>query len=486
MDIFLAQIETRIFHWDFNTKEILDHCNKASESAILFFPANALSGAPLYDLIKHPNFQEKLNTSLKYLSENTKQTIIFPQEFAENEWKILWIENQKISYLDWNKTNIINEKTWYFIHPNQKEKIRNPEADYVFSYAQERFNYRTNPKEKTTNKNTFPAYYINIQSHSFDGSTIYPGNSSIFYKNKCIFTAPYFESIVKKIDKEETVSFFEKEEAIARLHQGLLYAIRSFFTQKGFSKAFIASSGGLDSALVQALVSQAIGGENTYAYLLPSDFSSSHSIEDAKKLSENLKNPYSIISIKDSYASVLKSAKPQFQSQSFDYTEENLQARIRGLIMMALSNKNNGIVLNTSNKSEIAMGYSTMYGDAVGALSIIGDVYKSEAYTLAHYINKEKEIIPMHILTKAPSAELRPDQKDTDSLPDYDLLDGLLFKILEEGKRDTQAFNTEELEILDFVWKKLHGNEFKRQQFPPIIKVSPCSFFEDRKYPAIF
>jgi len=154
--------------------------------------------------------------------------------------------------------------------------------------------------------------------------------------------------------------------------------------------------------------------------------------------------------------------------------------------MMALSNKNKGIVLNTSNKSEIAMGYSTMYGDAVGALSIIGDVYKSEAYALARYINEKETVIPEHILTKAPSAELRPDQKDTDSLPDYDLLDGILFKILEEEKSNVSDFNEAELSILDFVITKLHNNEFKRLQFPPIIKVSSCSFFEDRKYPTIF
>lgn len=486
MNFYLAQIETRIFQWDFNLKEILNQYQNLHEFDAIFFPANALSGGPLHDLIRHPHFEKDLNATLKELTKNIKKPICFPQVLPKNNWKLIWIENQKIQYLSLDSLINFRGNKLFFFHPENELTHFSTQADYIFTYRQERFNYRATPPCKHAFLQETSSYIINIQSHSFDGANIFPGNSKIFYKNICIYSAPYFKNAVKSINKNDEVTLYTEKNRIALLHQGLLYAIKSYFQQKGFSKAFIASSGGLDSALVQTLVSQAIGGENTYAYLLPSDFSSSHSIEDAKKLSENLENPYSIISIKDSYASVLKSIEKDFQSQSFDFTEENIQARIRGLIMMALSNKNKGIVLNTSNKSEIAMGYSTMYGDAVGALSIIGDVYKSEAYALARYINEKETVIPEHILTKAPSAELRPDQKDTDSLPDYDLLDGILFKILEKEKSNVSDFNEAELSILDFVITKLHNNEFKRLQFPPIIKVSSCSFFEDRKYPSIF
>lgn len=484
MSLYFAQIENRILHWNFNLEQLLTTYKNQSGNELLFFPANALSGGPLKDLNQNFHYENMLNKQLEAIKTHISKPICFPQEFPNGEWKIIWIENQEISFLSWNENIVFKNQSIYCIQPDSDINTLNIEADYVLYYERESFNYRSSHQLNIDSTSIQYRYFIHLKNYGFDGANIYPGDSYCIDNQGKNYKAKQFEKDIFSIHSQNNVE--EKKEDIANLYDGLIYAIRSFFEQKNFKKSFIASSGGLDSALVLALVSQAIGGENVHAYLMPSEFSTDHSLTDAIKLSENLGNPYDIIAIKDIYKTFNQTLNPFYNHNNFDYTEENIQARIRGVLMMALSNKNGGIVLNTSNKSEIAMGYSTMYGDAVGALSIIGDVYKSEAYALADYINRNEEIIPNHILTKAPSAELRPDQKDSDSLPDYDLLDGLLYKLIEEGKIQAEDFSQEEKDILPEVLKKLHGNEFKRLQFPPIIKVSAKSFFEDRNYPSIF
>ncbi|MGN6294593.1 MAG: NAD+ synthase, partial [Chitinophagaceae bacterium] len=227
---------------------------------------------------------------------------------------------------------------------------------------------------------------------------------------------------------EDTIRYLTNEKNMEEICQALILGIRDYFQKMGFTKAILGASGGIDSAVVQALAVAALGKENVRAILMPSPYSSSHSVDDAKQLSENLGNPYDIIAIKDVYESFLTTLSPLFKDSPFGIAEENIQSRTRGNLLMAISNKFGYILLNTSNKSELATGYGTLYGDMAGGLGVLGDVYKMQVFALARYINREKEIIPSNILVKPPSAELRPNQKDSDSLPEYDTLDRVLYE----------------------------------------------------------
>jgi len=282
------------------------------------------------------------------------------------------------------------------------------------------------------------------------------------------------------------LEYLVDEKNIAEIHSALILGIRDYFAKMGFTKAILGSSGGIDSAVTIALAVEALGKENVLAVLMPSQYSSNHSIEDAVELSKNLDNPYQIIAIKNIYDAFLTDLKPMFKDLPFSVAEENIQSRTRGNLLMAIANKFGYILLNTSNKSELATGYGTLYGDMAGGLSVLGDVYKTQVYALAKYINKKEEIIPNHILTKAPSAELRPNQKDSDSLPEYDELDNILFKYIEErqGPRALIAQGFDE-NLVNRILRIVNLNEYKRNQFCPIIRVSYKAFGVGRRLPIV-
>ncbi|MEI6682605.1 MAG: NAD+ synthase [Bacteroidota bacterium] len=275
-------------------------------------------------------------------------------------------------------------------------------------------------------------------------------------------------------------------ETTSLVYHALVLGIRDYFGKLGFSKAILGLSGGIDSAVTLALAAGALGSSNVRAVLLPSQFSSDHSIDDARKLAENLQVPYEIIPIEKAYQSFETTLQPQFEGLPFNIAEENLQARIRGVILMALSNKFGYILLNTSNKSEAAVGYGTLYGDMCGGLSVLGDVYKIQVYELARYINRDGEIIPVNTIVKSPSAELRPGQKDSDSLPEYAILDEILFKYIElrRGPEELIREGFDETTVRR-VLKLVNTNEYKRAQTPPILRVSPKAFGMGRRMPIV-
>lgn len=285
---------------------------------------------------------------------------------------------------------------------------------------------------------------------------------------------------------EDIIRYLSNEKNIDEIYQALVLGIRDYFRKMGFTKAILGASGGIDSAVVQALAVAALGKENVRAILMPSEYSSSHSISDAEQLSRNLGNPYDIVPIRNIYDEFLQELKPVFKDTPFGLAEENIQARTRGNLLMAIANKFGYILLNTSNKSELATGYGTLYGDMAGGLSVLGDAYKTQVYSLARHINKSKEIIPAHILSKPPSAELRPGQKDSDSLPEYDTLDRVLYEYIEmrNGPKEIVAKGYDAA-LVARVLKLVNTNEYKRNQFCPIIRISCKAFGVGRRVPIV-
>jgi NAD+ synthase (glutamine-hydrolysing) len=271
----------------------------------------------------------------------------------------------------------------------------------------------------------------------------------------------------------------------ARTWSALVLGTRDYLRKCGFTKALLGLSGGIDSALVAAIAVEALGPENVTGIGMPSAFSSSGSVTDAELLARNLGIAFSTIAIGETFTRFETALEPFFAGTPFGLAEENLQPRIRGTLLMALSNKTGALVLTTGNKSEMACGYCTLYGDMVGALAVIADVYKTEVYELAHYVNRDREIIPSDTITKPPSAELRPGQKDTDSLPPYDVLDPMLRAYVEEYQSAEQIAATQDLELalVQKVIRLVEISEYKRQQAAPVLKVSKKSFGMGRRFP---
>lgn len=292
--------------------------------------------------------------------------------------------------------------------------------------------------------------------------------------------------VAKTDDPDTIIAYLTKENNIAQVKEALVLGIRDYFSKMGFTKAILGSSGGIDSAVVLTLAVEALGKDNVTAVLMPSGFSSSHSVDDAVALSQQLGNPYHIVPIQPVYESILGTLDPLFAGTAFGLAEENIQSRSRGNILMAIANKFGHVLLNTSNKSELATGYGTLYGDMAGGLSVIGDLYKTQVYALAQYLNHPKEIIPGNILSKAPSAELRPNQKDSDSLPDYDVLDRILYLYIERRKdlTDIIAAGFDEA-LVKRALKLVNASEYKRNQFCPIIRVSTKAFGVGRRFPIV-
>lgn len=287
-------------------------------------------------------------------------------------------------------------------------------------------------------------------------------------------------------DAAHVIEYLTSTENIREIYQALLLGISDYFRKMGFTKAILGSSGGIDSAVTLALACEALGKENVRAILMPSEYSSDHSVNDAVQLSKNLGNPYDIIPIRNIYNAFLKELEPLFNGLPFGLAEENTQSRTRGNLLMSISNKFGYILLNTSNKSELATGYGTLYGDMAGGLSVLGDVYKMQVYALARYINRDKEIIPQNIIDKAPSAELRPNQKDSDSLPDYPILDKVLYQYIERRMSPQDLLKMGiEAPLVHRILKLVNTSEYKRNQFCPIIRVSCKAFGVGRRVPIV-
>jgi NAD+ synthase (glutamine-hydrolysing) len=358
-------------------------------------------------------------------------------------------------------------------------------SPFSFTHAAERLRIvRANVE-----RYNIPLFYVNHVGAQTE--LIFDGGSIVMSPNgKTYEELPYFEEVIKTYSLEEVSKGEQHQEQekpkMQLIHDALVIGIKDYFQKLGLKKVILGLSGGIDSAVVAVLAARALGPENVRVLLMPSQFSSDHSVNDAKELAQNLNIQYDIIPIQGIYESYESTLKQHFWATKFGIAEENLQARSRGMLLMAFSNKFGNILLNTSNKSEMAVGYGTLYGDMCGGLSVIGDVYKTEVFELARYMNKDGEVIPENIITKPPSAELRPDQKDTDSLPEYDELDKILFEYIENRKspQDIIEMGVDE-KLVRRVLRLVNINEFKRYQTAPVLRVSSKAFGMGRRMPIV-
>lgn len=392
----------------------------------------------------------------------------------------------------WDEQEAQNEfgrEKLYQLSPLKELSTLNPDlviniSASPFSFNQE--NWRKNILVKNAIKYQLPILYANQVGAQtelvFDGGSVYLNE-----KGEIQEELNYFEEDFRIIDTEvSTQNLQPQTEYIEKIYHALVLGIRDYFTKMGFKKATLGLSGGIDSALVLVLAVHALGKENVRVLLMPSRYSSDHSIDDALQLAQNLDIQYEIIPIQAMVDSFEQSLSDVFANLQSDITEENIQARTRGILLMAISNKFGNILLNTTNKSECAVGYGTLYGDMNGGLSVLGDVYKTDIFKMANWINREREIIPFNTILKPPSAELRPDQKDSDSLPDYEILDQILFDYIELNLSPDEiiAKGFDESTVLRTV-KMVNTNEYKRFQAPPILRISSKAFGFGRRMPLV-
>ena len=424
------------------------------------------------------------------------------------EWNVLNFKGKKLAVTICEDIWDLVDDPLYRLRP--MDMLIRQQPDIMINLSASPFDYvhadgRKGIVKQNVLKYKLPMVYCNTIGSQTE--IIFDGGSLVMSPNGDILTElPYFTEALQSVDWQDDGSFtqgvvrntntispvaltpekFEPNKSTDQIHKALLLGIRDYFGKMGFKKAIVASSGGIDSAVVLALACEALGAENVSALLLPSQFSTGHSVDDAVQLSKNLGGKYNIIAIEDIFKSFEKALDPIFMGLPFNVAEENLQSRIRGALVMAASNKFGSILLNTSNKSELATGYGTLYGDMAGGLGVLGDLYKMQVYALARFINRDKDIIPQNIINKAPSAELRHDQKDSDSLPEYDILDPILYQYIErrQGPKEIVALGNDPA-LVNRILKLVNTNESKRNQFCPIIRVSPKAFGVGRRVPIV-
>ena len=424
------------------------------------------------------------------------------------DWNIIEFKGKKIALTICEDIWNLGDNPLYRVCP--MDELMKLEPDIMLNVSASPFDYTHVEDRKAIVKLNVKKYKLPMLYCNCVGSQteiVFDGGSLVFDKDANLLKhLPLFEETIDYIEWNNDGSFSEKAKqkastipdaelnplhldetlCIAEIHDAIILGIRDYFKKMGFTKAILGSSGGIDSAVTLALACTALGKENVRAILMPSQYSTDHSVNDAEELSKNLGNPYDIVPIKNIYESFLTELKPIFKDLPFSLAEENIQSRTRGNLLMAIANKFGYILLNTSNKSELATGYGTLYGDMAGGLGVLGDCYKLQVYELAKYINRDEEIIPNNIITKPPSAELRPGQKDSDSLPEYEILDKVLYQYIErrQGPNEIKAMGYDAA-LVDRILRLVNINEYKRNQFCPIIRVSPKAFGVGRRVPIV-
>lgn len=540
MKIAICQINTIIGDIVGNKTKIIDYYKRAvkDRADIAIFPELCLTGYPPLDLVEKKEFREAVYFAEKEIAQNTGETGLLFGSITEIEDNVgtnlfnsaILCFNGKIQFVQ-NKTLIPNYDVFdeiryfesaqdVFVYDFKGEKLGISICEDIWNdvdYWKKRL-YPNDPVEKLIKKGASLLINISASPYSFgkrkarkemlstltkkdkiklayvccvgaqtelifDGASMCFSDRGELFKIGKAYCEDYFiydtDENLKPINEVE--KSFEEE-----VLNALIFGLRDYCEKLNFKKLLVGLSGGIDSALVTYIAVKAVGKENVNVVLLPSKYSSTGSIDDSLKLINKLGISYNIISIQNIVDKTLETLKPLFNDLPPDVAEENIQSRMRGILLMALSNKFKYLLLTTGNKSELATGYATLYGDMCGALEVIGDVYKTDVYRLSNFINREEEIIPQEIIDKVPSAELRPNQTDQDSLPPYDLLDKILKMYLEENKEIEEiTASVGDEKIVQKVLRLVDINEFKRKQAAPVLRVSNKAFGYGRRYPIV-
>lgn len=544
MKIALAQLNYHVGNFESNTAKIIDNINKARQNGadLVVFAELCVCGYPSRDFLEFNEFIGLCDDAAKKIAAACTDIaciIGLPTFNNKTEGKDLWnsayfIENGNIkavvnkallpnydifdeyryfepstefSCIDFKGHRIaltICEDLWntienplYITRP--MDTLIQQKPDVMINIAASPFSYKHDEEriailEDNAKRYNLPLFYVNHVGAQTE--LIFDGGSLVFDNTgKMVDELPYFEESLTYYVLDDTSGITpqqpstimaERASDIEQIYQAVILGIRDYFYKSGFSRAILGLSGGIDSAVVCALASEALGPENVMAVLLPSRFSTDHSLKDAEDLVANLGCKSETIPIKTITEAFETALEPQFRNLPFNIAEENIQSRSRAILLMAMCNKFGYILLNTSNKSEAAVGYGTLYGDMCGGISVIGDVYKTQVFALARYINREREIIPENSIIKPPSAELRPDQKDSDSLPEYDILDKIIAEYVEHRCSSAEIIRMgyDEATVRRTI-KLINLAEHKRYQTPPILRVSPKAFGMGRRMPIV-
>ena len=509
MKIALSQINPRTNKFDYNAALIKEAFEKTDKDTLLVFPELSLSGSPLYELTA---YDEVFIGSAKQIKElcTAKRDFMVGLPLIREGKKynaIAFVEKGELKALS-TKRNLGNFDNGFakgqgikqirykgktiafgFLADLEDFAAASAKADLVICLSNEAFEIGKQEKilqYLQTMAATLACPFAFLNRCGAEGRYIFGGGSLVVLPSGEIAEQyPLFEPETKVMESEALHAVPKRQiSKPEQLYGAAVTGIRDYFAKNNIGKAVIGLSGGIDSALVAVLAVHALGKDNVLGVLMPSEYSTSHSVTDAVASAENLQMKYHIIPIKESFTSILSAVQPVFAGLPFGLAEENLQSRIRCCILMAVANKIGAALLNTSNKSEAAVGYGTLYGDTSGGIDAIGDMYKTEVWELARWINRNGEVIPENSITKAPSAELRPDQKDSDSLPEYDVLDKILYRHLEQRKgREEIISQGFDAVVVDKVLRLVRINEWKRRQAAPSLKMTSCTFGIDRSVP---
>ncbi|MCH8566638.1 MAG: NAD+ synthase [Balneolales bacterium] len=551
MKIRIIQFNPTIGSIEENTASIIEIYKKALEekAGLVIFPELAVCGYPPMDLLERKRFIDSIQEANERIRQNTADTAILFGTVTRNEGRsgrpvynaALLMKNGELMqevhktllptydvfdefrYFEPNKVfetvqlnglslgiticediwNNENEIVYHTYNLAPADELVKRGAEILINISASPFTIhkpelRAQMLQNHVRRLGCPLVYANQTGANteliFDGDSMFVGKNG-----EILLRAPLFEECYIDIDSSslntngsKQLSHSELPCREERIFRALVIGVKDYLAKTGFSStALLGLSGGIDSALVAVVAAEALGPQNVFAVTMPSEFSSEGSVNDSVLLAERLGIKLDSISIKEIYDVFVSKLEPQFKNTPFGVAEENIQSRSRGLLLMALSNKFGHILLNTGNKSEMAVGYCTLYGDMAGGISVLSDVYKTDVYAVCRWLNQhwyKKEVIPEAIISKPPSAELRPDQKDSDSLPDYDFLDDVLTKYIEQQQSAREllmTYDPEHHETIRRICRLVDMNEYKRRQAAPGLRVSPKAFGSGRRLPIV-